>query len=197
MSDPETLKVYAEKAQEYADLTDEDNHDDPLLDAFIADVRQGGRVLDLGCGPGASAARMAQKGLRVDAFDPVPEMVQLAGRHAGVDAKEAGFEDVSGADLYDGIWANFSLLHASKDDLPAHLARIAAALKPGGIFHIAVKSGTGTARDSLGRRYTYYSDQELTALLTDAGMTVFDKQTGEGKGLAGDTSSWIAMRARA
>lgn len=197
MSDPETLKVYADKAQDYADMTDEANSNDPLLEAFIEDVPEGGLVLDLGCGPGASAARMAQAGLQVDAFDPVPEMVQMARRHAGVRARQARFEDVSGTDLYDGIWANFSLLHATKDDLPAHLMRIAKALKPTGIFHVAVKTGTGTARDSLGRQYTYYTDDELTARLAEVGLFVLDRQTGEGEGLAGDTSEWIALRARA
>ncbi len=197
MSDSETLKVYAYKAAEYADMTDASNAVDPILHAFIAAVGAGGRVLDLGCGPGASAAQMARAGLEVDAYDAVPQMVAMAAKHAGVNARQAGFHDVQGTAVYDGIWANFSLLHASRSEMPDHLARIARALKKGGVFHIAVKTGTGSQRDALGRLYTYYTEGELDALLQAAGLTVTDRQTGEGKGLAGDSAQWIALTARA
>lgn len=197
MSDQETLNVYAEQAGEYAKLTDDDNSLDPSLHAFIAALPKGAHVLDLGCGPGASAAQMANAGLSVDAFDPVPEMVHLAKQHRGVNAQEATFDDVRGTAIYDGIWANFSLLHAPRSDMPTHLARIAQALKKDGIFHIAVKTGTGSHRDALGRLYTYYSEDELNSMLADAGLTVTARREGHGKGLAGDVSSWIALTARA
>ena len=197
MSDDETLAVYAAKADEYAELTDDAAGQDPNLVAFIAAMPPAGRVLDLGCGPGGSAARMAKAGLRVDAFDPVAEMVALAGRHAGVNARVAGFEDITTIALYDGIWANFSLLHAPRDAMPDHLRRIAAALKPGGRFHIGVKTGTGSKRDTLGRRYTYYGESELAGLLSAAGLTVFDRRAGCDKGLDGVEARWITMAAHA
>jgi len=197
VSDAETLEVYARQADQYAKLTNAANTDDPALAAFIADIPAGGRVLDLGCGPGASAAGMARAGLRVDAFDPVAEMVALASRHEGVAARQAGFEDVTGRAVYDGIWANFSLLHAPRADMPRHLARICKALKPGGRFHIAVKTGSGASRDSIGRLYSYYSEPELRALLEAAGLSVFDRRIGEGAGLSGEVAPWIALAARA
>ena len=75
-------------------------------------------------------------------------MVDLARRHPGVDAQLAGFDDVSGVAVYDGIWANFSLLHAPKADMPRHLAAVARALRPGGVLSIGLKTGTGEASDS-------------------------------------------------
>ncbi|MGA9251404.1 MAG: class I SAM-dependent methyltransferase [Roseobacter sp.] len=197
MSDAETLNVYAAQAGEYARLTDDVNAGDPLLHAFIAAMPKGAHVLDLGCGPGASAAQMAKAGLTVDAYDPVPEMVELANQHDGVSAQKATFGDVSGTAVYDGVWANFSLLHAPRADMPGHLARIANALKKNGVFHIAVKTGTGSHRDAIGRLYTYYSGEKLTGLLTNARLTVTDRRVGSGKGLAGDVSAWIALTARA
>lgn len=197
MSDTETLQVYAARAQEYADLTDDANAGDPTLEAFVADLPAQARVLDLGCGPGASAERMARAGLRVDAYDAVPEMVELAKQNKGVTAKVAGFDDVSGTDIYDGIWANFSLLHAPREALPGHLQRIVKALKPGGVFHVALKSGTGSKRDALGRHYTYYREEELTALLKQEGLTVYDSVAGQSKGLDGIVAPWFALRARA
>lgn len=197
MSDRETLDVYARRAGEYAALTNKDNANDPCLTAFIADVPPEARVLDLGCGPGTAAAKMARAGLKVDAFDPVAEMVALAGRHLGVNARQAGFSDLAVERFYDGIWANFSLLHAARSDMPGHLSRIATALKPGGRFHIAVKTGPGAARDKIGRYYTYYAETELTDMLEAAGFVVFDKREGSGTGLSGEAASWIALAARA
>ena len=195
MSDDETLKVYAAKAQDYADLVSAGDAENPLLTAFIAALPPGGSARDLGCGPGNSAARMADAGLKVTAFDPVPEMVALAAAHPHVDARVAGFDDVTGVALYDGIWANFSLLHAARSDMPRHLEALATALKPGGRFHIGMKTGTGEKRDPIGRLYTYYTDAELTGLLADVGLTVTDRTTGREKGLDGVEADWICLAA--
>jgi hypothetical protein len=81
--------------------------------------------------------------------------------------------------------------------MPRHLNTLFAALKPEGLFHIALKSGSGSKRDRLGRLYTYYTDAELTVLLQDAGFTVTDRATGRDKGLNGSDADWIALRAHA
>jgi SAM-dependent methyltransferase len=194
MNDSETLNVYAEKAQEYANVTEAVARD-PLLLSFIAALPKGAHVLDLGCGPGITSHVMAQSGLRVTATDAVPEMVALAAADPDVTAQVASFDDINGIDTYDGIWANFSLLHAARADMPRHLAALGTALKPGGLFHIALKSGAGEKRDALGRLYTYYTQSELTDLLENAGLTVTEHATGCGKGLDGTDADWIALRA--
>lgn len=195
MSDDKTLRVYAEKAGEYAALTDNDAEANRDMTAFLAMLPEGGDTLDLGCGPGASAEAMARAGLRVTATDAVPEMVEMAAKRPGVDARLATFDDVSGRDVYDGIWANFSLLHAPRADLPRHLAAIAQALRVGGVFHIGVKTGEGEMRDKIGRLYTYYTDAELTGLLADVGLRVVSRRTGTAPGLSGEEAPWITMRA--
>lgn len=195
MSDPETLAVYAAKVDDYAALTNSGVARDPLLEAFIADLPQDAHVLDLGCGPGHAAATMAQAGLTVSATDAVPEMVEHARQHPGVTARLATFDDIAEIATYDGIWANFCLLHAPRADMPRHLAALHAALTPKGLLHIALKSGTGEKRDPLGRHYTYYTDAELTGLLADAGFTVTSRATGREKGLDGVPADWLALRA--
>ncbi len=197
MSDLETLGVYAKKAQEYADLTEADPNERPLRTAFIDALPQGAHVLDLGCGPGQTAAAMARAGLQVSAMDAVPEMVAMAEKNDGVDARVATFDDIEDEAIYDGIWANFSLLHAPRADMPRHLAALHRAMKPGGIFHIALKSGEGEKRDSLGRLYTYYTDAGLSGLVTAAGFTITDRTSGSGVGLDGTPAEWIALRAHA
>lgn len=192
-ADPQTLGVYAAQADDYAKIMA--TADDPALTAFIGGVRPGGRVLDLGCGPGLYAAAMARSGLQVDATDAVAEMVSMAAAHDGVTAWQASFDEIAGENLYDGIWANFSLLHAPKTDMPRHLAALRVALKPGGLFHIGMKTGTGETRDSIGRHYAYYTEAELCDLLREANLTPFSSMTGESAGLSGDVAPWVTIAA--
>jgi len=197
MTDPETMQVYAEAAETYArDFSEtKDSNQEEDLDAFFAAVPKGGLVLDLGCGPGQWAARLHDEGLIVEATDASPEMVALAKADHGLNAKVATFEDLTVENHYDGIWANFSLLHAPRADFPGHLKRIHRALRPGGCFSIGLKTGTGEHRDKLGRLYAYYGKDELRSLLTDAGFTVSRSRIGNGKGLAGSDDTFVVMTA--
>ena len=194
--DSETLKVYARQAADYAEMV-KALENDPSLTAFITAMPEGGHVLDLGCGPGWAAARMAREGLTVTATDAVPEMVDMAGVHPGVTARQATFDDITGPAIYDGIWANFSLLHAPRADLPRHIGALARALKPGGVLHVGMKTGTGEHRDSLGRLYTYVTEDELRGLLSDAGLSPGPARTGADKGLDGTVAPWITLSAHA
>jgi SAM-dependent methyltransferase len=195
MTDTETLKIYDEKAAEYAKLIASDPEENRYLKEFIARLPSGSRVLDLGCGPGTAAAKMADAGLRVDAVDGSAAMVDMAGRHTGVTAWQATFDDITGIDIYDGIWANFCLLHASKEDMPHHLDALCTGLKSGGQFHIAMKLGTGRKRDAIGRLYSYYSESELAALLVAAGLTMIETGYGRTTGLDGTEADWIVVAA--
>ena len=195
MSDSETIRVYDDRAAEYAEINARDSTADQTLRAFIDACPPNGRVLDLGCGPGASAAEMARAGLVVAACDASAEMVALAARHAGVNAFQAVFTDISGTDLYDGIWASFSLLHAPRADFPDHLAALHRALKPGGAFFIGMKLGTGQARDSIARLYTYYTVQELNKYLTAAGFLDLSSVLGSSVGLDGKMADYVAITA--
>lgn len=196
MTDRKTIDVYNARAQDYARL-DTTGTPSATLAAFMALLPDGGRVLDLGCGPGTSARHMARAGFTVDGMDASAEMVALAAQIAGVTAWQASFDDLEAAGLYDGIWANFSLLHAARADLPRHLKAIHRALKPGGVFHIAVKEGEGEARDRLGRHYAYYTVPEMTALLEAAGFTPGEVRQGADRGLDGVVAAWFSVTAHA
>lgn len=195
-ADDETLGVYRARAQDYAAMTD-DLSGDKHLAAFIAAMPPGARVLDLGCGPGRAAGQMAAAGLAVDALDAVPEMVAMAAAQPGVTAWQASFDQIDANALYDGIWANFSLLHAPRDALPLHLAAIRRALKPGGLLHIGMKTGEGEGRDTLGRFYTYYTEDALRDLLIAAGLRPAASWAGSDTGLAGTQDDWSIIHAYA
>ncbi|MDU9002804.1 class I SAM-dependent DNA methyltransferase [Sedimentitalea todarodis] len=195
MSERETLNVYDDQAETYQKIMAD--WDDPAFADFLAEMPRGGAVLDLGCGPGHAAARMADTGLHVIATDGSLEMIRLAAQHPGVSARQATFDEIDGQSIYDGIWASFSLLHAPRAKFPLHLAALHRAAKPGARLHLAMKLGRGEATDRLGRFYSYYSRDELEQYLQEAGFTVASHRTGREKGLAGTLDEWIAIAAHA
>ncbi len=194
MSDP-TLEIYDREVEAYAARTVR-LHEWPDLLALTERLPPGGHVLDLGCGPGFYAAKLMEMGFTVDAVDGSAGMVARA-REEGVPARQARFEEVGGEDAYDGVWANFSLLHATKAEFAEHLARLHRALRPGGWLHLGMKLGEGAGPDRLGRFYSYYSEAELEGLLAAAGFRVATRRHSQGKGLSGEFSAFVCLLSQA
>ncbi len=192
--DRQTLDVYAAQAGEYSNLVAGDA-DFPNMTDFLAQLPKSADILDLGCGPGRAAAAMRDRGHRVTATDASAEMADVARERYGLEVQIVSFDALDAVAAYDGIWANFSLLHAPKADMPRHLTAVARALRPGGVLSIGLKTGRGEKRDSLGRFYAYYEDAEITGLLAEAGLTVTDRITGSGPGLDGEIAPWIILSA--
>ena len=194
MSDPKTLAVYAAKAQDYADCVVGEPGDNKRR--FEEALPRGAVALDLGCGPGQAAAYFAAQGHQVHAWDAVPEMVEMAEQHPGVQARQATFEDLPEAPDVDGLWASFSLLHAPRADFPRHIATAISKVRPGGIVYLGMKLGTGEGPDSIGRHYAYYSEEELAQAFLDNGVTVTWQKTGEEAGLSGEVASYLLLLGR-
>ena len=169
--DTETIKYYDKSAESYLDKVCNTYPDSDLL-SFINSIKSGGTVLDLGCGPGNSSAMMQTAGLNVQASDCSQKMVDIAKNKFNVDAIKAEFKELSEIDLYDGVWANFSLLHAPRSEMLSNLKKINRSLKKKGYLHIGLKIGNGEKRDTLGRQYTYYQPKELKSLLISSGFTI-------------------------
>lgn len=195
MSDPETLAVYNRQADDYAAMMRDYAAADPLIHKFIKACPTKGHVLDLGCGPGGYAILMADAGLTVDAIDASPEMISRIPSETDITTRVGLFDDITGTDLYDGIWASFSLLHAPRADLSRHLAALHQALKPDGTFFIGMKMGVGGKRDDLGRYYEYYTKEELDSALKTADFIPLNHWTGQSKGLDQTYHGWIVIHA--
>jgi len=193
-ADAGTLAAYAARAGDYAERFASDRPDADLQ-AFIDALPAGGRVLDFGCGPAAASAHMRAAGLDPDPVDASPEMVALANATFDIGARVGLFEELGAVAAYDGVWANFSLLHSPRAALPGHLAAIALALKPGGVLHLGMKTGTGETRDALGRFYAFVSIDELQDQLAEAGLRVIHLREGAERGLAGTLDPFVVCRA--
>ena len=192
MTDNQTLNVYDNNVETYRRLVDK-LPELESINQFTGRLSPGALILDLGCGIGNAAAQMRDKGFQLVCVDGSPEMVKAANDAFSLNAAPALFSDLDAIALYDGIWANFSLLHAAKTDFPTYLKAIHTALKPGGLFFISLKSGKGEKRDQLGRFYAYYQEDELENLLLQTGFTPEHTRRGVLRGMAGDVEDWFGI----
>lgn len=136
----------------------------PLHKAFTRHLPARAKVLDAGCGSGRDALAFKQLGYRVEAFDASPELVALAKAHSGLPVKQMTFAGVNEQEQFDGIWCCASLLHVPFAELPGVMHKLAAALKPGGIWYFSFKYGEGE-REQEGRTFTDINETRLAALL--------------------------------
>ena len=193
--DAETLAFYTREAKSYADYASQEKRS-PLLIRFTELLPQGGRVLDFGCGSGWAAGRFAQMGFAASGFDGSAGLAEEARQRYGIEVEVGHFEDFSATAVYDGIWASFCLLHDSREAMPGHLSRLAAALQPGGVIYIGLKEGEGQSRDRLGRLYTYFSKGEMHGLLKAAGFDQIESEIEASTGYDGSPARSLHIFAR-
>ena len=114
-----------------------------LYDWFTPHLRQGGRVLDAGCGPGLDIQAFLDRGYIVEAIDASREMVKLAIQHSHHPVSCISFEEMEFNEYFDGIWANASLVHYSMEKLLQIFPRFIRALKDDGYWYIVFRHGSG------------------------------------------------------
>ena len=131
LMDSVTTAVYEAHALEWTAARRPRAIEDGRLDAFARRVRPGGRVADLGCGPGWYAAHLRAAGFEVVAVDAAAAMLAEAARRAPqVWRVRADILALPVADRsLDGAWASGSYQHLPCGDLPLALARLHAALR--------------------------------------------------------------------
>ena len=190
MSDKETIEVYNQNVEKYRALVDK-LPNTKSLKSFMGRFDAGANILDFGCGVGDSAAAMRAVGLRPVCRDGSVEMVKTANELYQLNASVALFSELNDNSVYDGVWANFSLLHASKSEFPYLISALHTSLKPKGWLFVGLKLGNGESRDKFGRHYAYYQEDELDAILIKAGFAVDEKIHGKSKGMAGTDEPWI------
>ncbi|TYB54751.1 methyltransferase domain-containing protein [Nonomuraea sp. PA05] len=110
------------------------DHNDHYHARLLRLVPGGARTaLDVGCGTGRFARRLAARGLQVDAVDPAAEVIEAAQLAPGVRYHRA---DITGMDLEEGRYDYISCL-ASIHHVPfGTVARLRDALAPGGVLAI-------------------------------------------------------------
>jgi SAM-dependent methyltransferase len=106
-----------------------------------------GNVLDVGCGAGSFASRLAGRAGHVDAIDSSLEMIEQAKRRVPSNVRLIPADVLTEplpADCYDAIVSITALHHMP---LPDVLPRLAAALRPGGIMAAVALPRTDLPRE--------------------------------------------------
>ncbi len=119
---------------------------DDLYDRLIAQVKEGDRVLDIGCGTGALTLRAAKKGAHVKAIDINPGMLDVARSKAEAAhlSQNINFEEMGVAELgreedrsYDAVMSGLCLSELTEEELNFAVKEVVRILKPGGLFLVA------------------------------------------------------------
>lgn len=107
------------------------------IPTLVGGLPRGGRLLDVGCGPGALAEAAREAAHEVVAVEPDPEMADLAGSRLGQEVVVAGLPDLPFADDgFDAVVASFVLNHV--DDPRAGARELARVGAPGGFVRASI-----------------------------------------------------------
>ncbi|MBX7531800.1 methyltransferase domain-containing protein [Qipengyuania sp. 1XM1-15A] len=166
------------------------------LDTFLDRLEPRACILELGCGGGRDSARIIERGFDLEATDGTPAMVRKANERFDVGARVMRFDELDADAQYDAVWAHACLLHVARADLPAVLAAIRNALRPGGWHFANYKLGDAEGRDPLGRLTNLPDESWLEAIYHDAGFEIVATERYRGKGADGVQRDWYALTLR-
>lgn len=187
MSDTRVVQSYSARAAEYIAILGsiDDMH---LLDR--ARIEQwgeqiSGSVLDAGCGPGHWTHHLHQRGVDISGIDLVQEFIDGAReRFPGVPFRMASLRAIDAEDSsLGGVLAWYSLIHLEPEDLPHVLAEFARVLASNG--ELLIGFFEGEPAEPLNHAVTtayYWSVEEMSRLLVNAGFDVLDVQTRQDPG---------------
>ena len=131
-------------------------------------IKQGGSILDGGCGSGRDSLYFLQKGYDVTAFDPSDEMIKYASQFTGLNVKKLRWEDLADKDKYDAVWASASLYHVNRADMNAVFDKIADALKDNGILFASYRDRPDDFEEG-GRKFTSFDKNTFSKFVQENG----------------------------
>jgi SAM-dependent methyltransferase len=182
--------VYDAIAEPFSDASSSPSeHLDEWLDMLPA----AGRMLDVGCGPGADCRHAATRGFGIVGLDTSRGLVAQARKKSpGLDFRLGDMRSVPMPEAeFDGVASLFSLIHIPKQDVAGVLRRFRAWLKPGGLLLLGLQEGPSQETalpEPLSPGHSLFlnvmTTEEAEGLLAEAGFQVLhrhlrDAQPGE------------------
>jgi SAM-dependent methyltransferase len=188
-----TVEHYTERAVEFWEGTRE--HDvTQNIGALLRHIRGEPplRILDLGCGPGRDLAAFRSLGHEPIGLEASPALAAMARKHSGCEVLE---QDFLALDLpsagFDGIFANASLFHVPRQELPRVLSELHAALKPDGVLFSSNPRGHNEEGWSHGRYGVYHELEAWRAFLQGAAFVELEHYF-RPPGLPLERQPWLA-----
>lgn len=142
-------RAYDTVAADYAALLPDTRAEAPIdlamVDAFIAAVGTGSRVLDAGCGTGRMSRYLADREVSVEGVDLSPGMVAIASKHhpdltfTVGSISDLPYEDQS----FDGVMLWYSTIHTTRDGQARLYREASRVLRVGGRLLVAFQAGKG------------------------------------------------------
>ena len=174
--------------EQLVELYDLDNPDGVDSDYYraLADELKATKIVDFGCGTGLLTRSLATAGREVIGVDPSKTMLSFARRQPGaaavtwIDGDATAVDQAGDADLV--LSSGNTMMHISTEDHPRVLARLAGALKPGGVISFESRNPAVRAWEKWTRDATYGERDTPAGRLrewmevteVDEGRVVFD-----------------------
>ena len=150
------------------------------------------KILDFGCGPGRDLRAFVQRGHRVIGLEGAQALADMARAHSACEVWQQDFLQLDLPEAsFDGVFANASLFHVPRQELPRVLRQLHATLKPGGVLFSSNPRGNNE-EDIKGDRYgAYYNLATWRAYLAAAGFAELEHYY-RPAGLPCEQQPWLA-----
>lgn len=188
-----TLDHYHTRAQAFWEGT-RDHDVEQNIEALLRHIqsRPPFKILDFGCGPGRDLRAFVERGHEVTGLEGAPALADMARAHGGCEVWQQDFLHLDlPAEQFDGVFANASLFHVPRQELPRVLRQLHATLKPGGVLFSSNPRGNNEETIN-GERYgAYYDLDTWRAYLVGAGFVELEHYY-RPPGLPREQQPWLA-----
>lgn len=161
----DTISYYNAKAKEYIEDTIKVDMSFSR-NRFLKHVKEGGHILDFGCGSGRDSKEFLDLGYNVSATDGSIGICEMASEYLGIEVKHMEFKDLVDIDRYDGIWACASILHLNSEELKEIFKKMKRAIRKDGAIYVSFKLGDfeGVRHE---RFFNYMNETKLANVIED------------------------------
>lgn len=164
-----TIESYEGFAEQYSRLGGPSPDVEAALRRVAEATGNGGRILEIGSGPGWEADFLETLGVSVRRTDATRRFLEIqAERGKQGDLLNVITDDLGGP--YDAVVALCVLIHVPRDQIDQVLTRIAQALRPDGAFLVSMRDGDG---ETSGKYHTvYWHRDDFAARMEAAGFVL-------------------------